>query len=425
MNLTMLLSRFILLIVLALLFLGTNVSAQTAPVQFQPTAQPQIQQHQYQQQAVRPQPVQQQRLQQERMQTPLFGTQGNPSVYQQNQYQPMGPAAGQPIRMASSTPTPPGQSVPLYDPGVNRTPMIVQPPAAQEIPQGAAQIGRAESAFRIVPFVLDPAEQRELDEFLARWERYSANIKRYDVDFDLFEYDPTLQGAIPNKPDRILFGFFKYIATPMRYLYVIKGEFREGEYIERNGDKNPHIHAEKMIIDEKTVSKYDYNAKTVHQINVPPEMIGKGIADSPLPLIFGAKADDLKRRFSMKVVTDSNGIRLFARPLLIEDQSEFKELVILLDKDLRARGLQQWNINDKSYKVFGLKSPTINGMLGNIMSDVATIFRPEVERGWKKEVHEWNLLAPPPTPATPQMPMGNPVPQQQQFRSESPLYQGR
>ena len=397
--------RSILFIAFALFWGGTQVSAQTVPVQFPPIAQPQIQQ----------QPMQQQRIQQERMQAPLFGTQGNPSVYQ-NQPQPMGQAAGQPIRIASS--------IPLYDPGTNRAPMTVQPqPVTQAFLPGMTPTGRTEPISRIVPYILNPAEQRELDEFLARWERYSDNIKRYDVDFDVFDYDPTHPDAVPNKPNRILFGSFKYIANPIRFLYVIKGEYRDGKYIERNGDKNPNIHAEKIIIDEKTVSKYDYNAKTVHQINVPPDMIGKGIADSPLPLIFGAKADDLKRRFSMKVVTDSNGIMLYARPLLLEDQSEFKELVILLDKDLRAKGLQQLDINDKSYKRFALKPPIINGRLANIVDDIATFFRPEVERGWKKDIHEWNLR-PPPAPAVPQTQMGNPAPPQPQFRNET-LYQGR
>ena len=419
-NSTMLFSRFVLFIIFALLCWGTNVLAQTTPIQFPHVAQPQVQPQQVQQQA-----VQQQRLQQERMQTPLFGTQGSPSVYQ-SQSLPMRPGTGAPTRVASSDPVPSGQSVPLYNPGINRVPITIQHPASQEIPQGMPPVGRTEHVNRIVPFSLNPAEQRELDEFLVRWERYSTNIKRYDVDFNVFEYDPTHPDAMPNRANRVLFGSFKYIATPMRFLYVIEGEYRDGKYIKREGDKNLHIYAEKIIIDDKTVSKYDYNAKTVHQINVPPTMIGKGIADSPLPLIFGANADDLKRRFSMKVITDPNGtLRLYARPLLIEDQSEFKELVILLDKDLRAQGLQQWDINDKSYKVFAFpNTPKINDKLGNILGDIATIFKPDVERGWKKEIHEWNLQ-PPPAPATPQMPMGNPALQQQQFRSESPLYQGR
>jgi hypothetical protein len=198
--------------------------------------QPQVQYQPVQQQ----QRLQQERMQQERMQAPLLGTQGNPSVYQ-SQLQPMGPPPGQQIRVAQSNPVPPGQSVPLYDPGVNRTPQVIQPGNVQEIPQGMVPRERFEPVSRIVPFILNPVEQRELDEFLARWERYSANIKRYDVDFDVFEYDPSHPDAIPNKPNRILYGSFKYIANPMRFVYVIEGEWRNGERIKRDDDKNPHI----------------------------------------------------------------------------------------------------------------------------------------------------------------------------------------
>ena len=393
--------------------------AQTIPAQSQPVVtQPRIQQAPIQQQQIQAQP-----MQAPPMQTPLFGTQNTPSVYQT---QPLGTKTGANLpstRVATTNVASPlvtGQSIPLYDPGVNRVPQTIQPGAAQTPPPGMMHAGRAEPANRVVPFPLSPAEQQQLDIFLARWEKLSAGIKRYDVEFDLNEYDMAIPGALPNQPQRISFGYFKYIATPMRFVYVIEGEWRDGKKIKREGDKNPHIFAEKIIIDDKSVFRYDHTSKTVHQINVPPEMIGKGIADSPLPLIFGAKADELKRRFSMKVVMEPNGnIRLFARPLLIEDQQEFKELEIMLDKDLRAIGLRQFEINDKAYKSYGLKSPKVNDRLDGIIEDLQRIFKPTVERGWKHDVSTWAQL-PSPAQATVQMPMGNPHPPQQ--RNEIPLY---
>jgi hypothetical protein len=149
-------------------------------------------------------------------------------------------------------------------------------------------------------------------------------------------------------------------------------------------------------------------------------MIGKGIADSPLPLIFGAKADELKRRFSMKAVSEPNGtIRLFARPLLIEDQKEFKELEIMLDKNLRAEGLRQWDINDKAYKAFGFKSTKIDDLLDKIGGDIKAFFTPDTPSGWKKEVHDWASQQPPAATAVPQPQVANPP---QQYRNETPLY---
>jgi len=416
----MFLSRPFLLVSLLALCWGVHLSAQTIQVQPQTMAQPRVQQS----------PLQQQPIQAQPMQTPLFGTQNGTTAQQrQPTAQPAAPnvpANTQPIfRVASTNPPaspPSGQPISLYDRGaINQVPQTIQPPPSPEIPQGMVHIGRAEPASRIIPFFLNPAEQQELDEFLSRWEKYSTAIKRYDVEFDMFEYDPTIPGALPNKPHRISFGHFKYIANPKRFLYVVEGEYRDGKYVKRDGDKNPHIFAEKIIIDEKTVSKYDYNAKTVHHINVPREVIGKGIADSPLPLIFGAKADELKQRFSMKVVIEQSGIiRLFARPLLIEDQKEFKELEILLGKDLRAQGLRQWDINDKAYKAYSLKSTKIDNQLDKIVSDIKSFFVPETPSGWKKEVHDWALEQPSPTAAMAQPQIANPPPQQ--YRNETPLY---
>ena len=400
--------------------------AQTVPFQTQPMTQPRVQQAPVQQGTIQQQPIQQQPIQ-----APPFGMQNSTSVYQQpsNISQPVAqPAAPQvpmgtnmmpPIRVAQAE-----QPIVLYNPtGTNQIPQNIQPIAAQTPPPGMNHMGRSESANKVIPFFLSPAEQQQLDDFLTRWEKYSANIKRYDVNFNMFIYDPTIPGAQPNEPYKKTFGYFKYIANPMRFLFAIEGEWQNDKQIKRDGDKNLYIHAEKTMINEKSVYRYDYNSKTVIQINVPPEMIGKGIADSPLPLIFGAKADELKRRFSMKIEPipgRDDLIWLHARPLLIEDQQEFKALEILIEaKTLQARGLRQWEINGKTYKVFELKSIKYNDRLASIMEDINTIFKPTVERGWKHEITDW-VAQPPPTVALPQPQIGNPP--QAPPRNETPLY---
>ena len=413
--------------------LAQNFSVQSQqPVQSQQATQPRLQQVPIQQQQLQQQPMQVQP-----MQTPRFGIQGNTSVYQPNSSQPTTqPSAaqtsmgvnvgqqtnmGQHIRVATSTPVQPisGQPVPLYDPsGTNRTPQTTPSPAQGT--QGMAHMGRAEPANRIIPFFLNPAEQKELDEFLARWERYSAGINRYDVNFYLLMYNPTIPGAESNQPHKTAYGYFKYIASPKRFVYEIEGEYQDGKHIKRDGDNNPHIRAEKIIIDERAVHQYDFDAKKLRQINVPSEMIGKGIADSPLPLIFGAKSDDLKRRFSMKLENVSDEmVRLYARPLLVEDQHEFKELEVLIHKNnLTARALKQWDINDKAYKVFDLRAPVVNPRESfSVLDIIKRWFTPDIPRGWEREEMDYWIATPPPAPAAQQPRVANPPP-----NSEVPLY---
>jgi len=390
-----------------------------------------------QQQPIQQVPIQQQPMQQQRMQASPFGVpQAGMSVYDSNQSQPIvqpaipqsqigmntgQPNMGQPIRVATSNP---GQSVPLYAPnGMNQAPQVIQPPAGQQgTPPGMTHMGHAEPANKVVPFFLSPDEQKVLDEFLVRWEKYSATINRYDVSFNLFIYDPTIPGAQPNQAHKVAYGYFKYNANPRRFVYEIEGEWQGDKKIKRDGDKNPQIFAEKIIIDEKSVHQYNYNSKTVRQINVPPELIGKGIADSPLPLIFGAKADELKRRFSMKLENVSDEIiRLYARPLLIEDQQEFSELEILLHRNnLTAQALRQWENNGKTYKVFHLQTPTINPRTISVIEDIRKWFTADVPRGWKRDEMDW--MAPPPSSpssilAIPQPQIANPS-----QNSEVPLY---
>ncbi|MDR1962311.1 MAG: hypothetical protein LBQ50_00860 [Planctomycetaceae bacterium] len=364
----------------------------------------------------------------------------------------------QPIKVAQNSGSVYGLP-PQPQPAPNPTPVTAGQPHYQPVPLNPATppvpantetrrfVGHAEPTNRVVPFLLTPKEQQELDEFLVRWEKYSAGIKRYDVDFNMFIYDEAIPGSVPGKPYKTTFGYFKYIAKPLRFVYHVEGEWIGDKKVERDDKKNPQIYAEKIIIDEKAVFKYEFNAKTVLQVNVPPELIGKGIADSPLPLIFGAKADEMKKRFSMKIVTseqyENTQVWLQAKPLLIEDQQEFSQIEIRLEKEtLRAAALKKSDVNGKAFTVYTLHSTKTNDRLTSFLEDIKKWFTPTIPDGWKLDVNDWvlevQMAQQPPTavlpatpapltpvpvisaPATPQPYFGN---QPQPPRNEIPLYQ--
>ncbi|MDR3182200.1 MAG: hypothetical protein LBT89_04630 [Planctomycetaceae bacterium] len=374
-----------------------SAAAQTLPVETRQYQQPRLQQPSSQLPGIQQDTMQSPRIQVPPIkQQPLAVVQNGQVVYQRD------PAAQLPVQ-------------PQLQP---QKVALVQPVPVQPQPQLK---GHSEPAQKIVPFFLNPQEQKELEEFLVRWEKYSRDVKRYDVDFFMSLYNPAIPGSDPNKPHKITFGYFKYIANPLRFVYHVEGEWKNGTKEKRDGEKNPQIFAEKIMIDEKTVFKYDYNAKSVMQVNVPPEMIGKGIADSPLPLIFGAKADDLKRRFSMKILPTANAERILlqARPLLLEDQQEFSLIEIIVDKKtLQALGLRKHDINGEDYTVYELRAPKVNDRLSSVLDDLKTWFSPTIEKGWKHEVNDWVIASPQPQQGTP-----SPQPQQTQSqRNEIPLY---
>lgn len=461
--------------------------------QAQPFQQQQLQQKQAQQNQLQQQPLQQSPIRMQTMQTPPKSITHNGVTVYQNQQQSQ-EAAGYansvpdrttPAGFASSYPTgtamvatnrtdpqrqnPQPTTTTLYPPAPSANPTTVQQnaqppqsqhqitaaylatvanpnPAAEQNPiaqpiqpaQTAGPLvhkGRAAPVSRIQPFILKPEEQQELDEFLARWENYSDKIKRYDVDFTSYYYDPTViraNQADMSKPVQATFGFFKYVA-PSRFVFNVEGEWINGEKVKRSDqpDGKTKVYAEKILIDEKTVYYYDFNAKTVKQINIPADLIGKGIADSPLPLIFGAKAEDMKRRFFMKIVTaeqhKDSQIWLQARPKLIEDQAEFAQIEIRLDKKtLRATALKKDDINGKAYTVYVLSEPKINPPFS--LDFLSKFFNPDVPKGWKHVVEDFAVMQ---ADLEPKQPQGHPqtVPAQPHGniaapvqRNEIPLY---
>ncbi len=292
---------------------------------------------------------------------------------------------------------------PMYVAQAN--PIVAGNPAPQPntVPlDGRQHIGRAEPEFRVVPFVLTPDEQKELDEFLTRWEGFGAGIKRYDVEFTLYEYDPTIDPT-STKPAYTAYGEFKYV-TPNRFVYHVKGQWIDGEQV-KGGPLE-----EKTIIDGTSIFEYIFKTTTVKQYKIAPELLERGFADSPLPLIFGAKADEMRKRFSMKIVThpDHKGTQVWlaVKPMLLADQEEFLGLEIRIDKKtLRATALKKDNINGKAHTVYVLKDPKINSPFD------LTIFKRDVPRDWTLEIVDRSpVLQAQPQPARPLDPIGNSFP---------------
>ncbi|MDR1485047.1 MAG: hypothetical protein LBT09_09510 [Planctomycetaceae bacterium] len=309
-------------------------------------------------------------------------------------------------------------------------------------------VGHSAPIVRVHPFILKPEEQRELDEFLLRWERYSETVNNYEVDFNAFYYDPTnplsppvTQNEPQLKPLKIMFGYFKF-TTPKKFVYHVEGEWQKKERIKYiDPEITPNVTAEKTIIDGQSLFFYDFPAKKVIQYRMPPEVLNRTIANGPFPLIFGAKAVDMKKRFSMKIVTNPDyrdkEIWLWAVPLLADDQQEFVKIEIRLDKrTLNAMALKRIDQNEKSYTTYTLQNPRVNRLTG--FTGLSNIFYPDVPRGWKHEIREQLQANANPhsnptsttniTPNRPQPPNTVPLPNQitkphtTQPRTEVPLY---
>ena len=83
------------------------------------------------------------------------------------------------------------------------------------------------------------------------------------------------------------------------------------------------------------VYQFDQRQKKLIQNELPPEVRGQAIGKGPLPFLFNAKADDIKQRFWLRIVTpkDTKGeYWLEAVPKTQEDAANFKMIHIIIDE---------------------------------------------------------------------------------------------
>ncbi len=281
---------------------------------------------------------------------------GQPSVYQ-----PAGPpAAG------------PDQRVAPQDPRFERRAEGLPPGGNQQNPAGQGGGPPGAPPQPRAPFVLTPQEEAILVRVLQFWEQRSVQIKTFRCKFFRIEYlaafaDPNQ----PNKPRSVDKGEIYYSAPD-------KGMFKVEE-----------PRPEHWICNGKAVYQYDFQQKRVLEHKLPPELQGKGITDGPLPFIFGAKADQLKRRYWMRITTPPDAksqVWLEVYPKFQQDAANFRRVdLILSTENMLPYAIQMHDPGGQSRVVFQFPPETlvVNGQnLRNIFEDP---FNPRVPRGWKME----------------------------------------
>jgi len=284
------------------------------------------------------------------------------SGFQQPGQQPSGPM-GQTVYG-------PDQPVVPHDPQlVHRQ----QPGYAGQPPQQGQQVP-------YVPFTLTPQQQAVVDWVLQRWEQRGSQIKTYECRFTRFEYDSVFgDGKTPLFVDQ---GEIKYIAPDKGLFRVLpsegKGQTRE----------------EQWICNGESIFQFDYQKKQLIEHKLPPDLRGQAISEGPLPFVFGAKADTLKRRYYVRIVTPPNAegqIWLEAWPRWQADAANFQRATVILTADeMLPFAIELVAPNGKSRTVYRLQDPKVNAR--NLL-DPLNLFKqswlnPRTPVGWKKIVEE-------------------------------------
>jgi TIGR03009 family protein len=217
-----------------------------------------------------------------------------------------------------------------------------QPPqqTAQQPPQRVAVAAPAAQQ----PAPLSPEQQAALDQLLAAWETRNAAVRTWACTFRKWEYNAW--SPADANGERLAFaestGELKY-AAPDKGLFRVK-ETKQWSpearrYETRGGDTGEH-----WVCNGESIYEFRHSERQLRETKLPAEMRGKAISDGPLPFVFGAKADTLKKRYWMRIVTPPDvrdQIWLESLPKFQADAANFSKVELILQaRDLMPFAIQ-------------------------------------------------------------------------------------
>lgn len=313
------------------------------------------------------------------------------------------PALGQtkpPTRTAQAQRSPAQQDAQPADPQIRgqvppRGPANTQPPnngAAGRAPQGAApnQPGGGKGVVQPlrppqakVPFVLTAAQEQLLSQILLKWEKESSKVSSFTCSFARWEIDKTW-GPKPDYLKSEAKGTIKYKAPD-------HGSYEVEKLDEWDVQKKMLVKKSEgldhWVCDGKKIFEFDAPKKQLIERDLPAEMQGKAITDGPLPFIFGAKADQLMKRYWMRDVTPreyvGKEVWLEAWPKRQQDAANFHHATLILsDPAFRPTALQIYLPDGTNHTDYSFEKSSVNSPLALI-----EFLSPRTPIGWKRVVN--------------------------------------
>jgi len=212
--------------------------------------------------------------------------------------------------------------------------------------------------------------------FLSKWQEQSKEIEALDYEFTCQEHSAL---GTPVTLGRVKF------RAPDKGLIEIDKELR-------NGIPSTETNRKKKIICTGTaIYEFNYTEKKLTEFVIPEEDRGKGIMDSPLMALMGAKPGELHERFYLRVLNPegmAGYVCLQAWPKWEDDARDFKYANVAIDgQSYHAKLLAVYDpASDKDWKGYEITkvnkstwSERLNGKLPFMVSkdefDRAAILR--------------------------------------------------
>jgi hypothetical protein len=271
----------------------------------------------------------------------------SPEVYGQSR--PAVPKGGAPVR----------SSAPAAPQGARRVPATGVSAQEQQPQQPAEPADESKSQIELVPVrtgpripAQSPQAKAELDRLLKAWSESSDGIERlegqierivYDTSFETesrsrgeFAYEKPDKGRIDINPVPVTPGV---IESRKQEVEQAKQEKRRPEVrLKANGEPFglTETQAEQWWCDGERIFSLDLARREAMVNQIPVEMQGGNIMDSPLPFLFGMPPERALRRFEIGFHGGSHDpaskkARLVIFPNLPQDSQSWKQADVLLD----------------------------------------------------------------------------------------------
>lgn len=249
---------------------------------------------------------------------------------------------------------------------------VAQGGNAQVAQDGNAQVAGGAQRVTEPPFApLSEAEQKYIDQVLLVWEKSTSQINTFECKFKRWVYNPN---AHETQPETISEG-------EIRYKNPDKGSFKETSRYSLAGSKqdgspdykeNPRMpHGDWWVCDGEWVHQLDRNDKKAIRTQLPPDLRGNNIPLSPLPFLFGVKANEVRQRYYIRAISPpqgNNDVWVEAWPKRADDAGNYSRVQVVLDRsDNLPKGMflfmPNWTPQAKHRELYEFSGKQINGVL--------------------------------------------------------------
>jgi TIGR03009 family protein len=277
-------------------------------------------------------------------------------------------------------------------------PAAAQPPSPERV--------AAVPATPQAPPALSPQEQAALDRLLAAWEARNAAVSTWSCTFHKWEYNAWSPADAAG--DRLAFaessGELKY-AAPDKGLFRVR-ESKQWNPEARRYDVRGGEAGEHWVCNGESIYEFRHTDRQLRETKLPPEMRGKAISDGPLPFVFGAKADTLRKRYFMRLITPPevrDQVWLEALPRYQADAANFSKVELILQaRDLMPFAIQIYKPGGQDRDVYQFDPRT--SLIDKGLDMLRDFAKPITPFGYKYILEDMSAQAAPPAGPPPVAP---------------------